>query len=367
MAQFPAFGGPLLWLQLVAIGLAGLTKIWIVRGPTNNSNYDLSLIIFGFTLLELGRPMAVWVVLAAGLFAWAWHRDYWYINAFNIGMWVISVSAAGLAYDWISIAFVGSSLGTALGIVVATLAFTLVNHLMLGVVILLANGEKFSESGAFDLLILTIDITLFALGALAALIWKINPYATLLIGLPVYLIYLTLRMPALQRRAESDSKTGLFNARHFSQTLKKELDRADRFDRPLTVVMSDLDFFSQVNNTYGHLAGDDVLIGVAKILRQSVREYDMAARFGGEEFACLLLEITPEQALARVEALRQQIEAADFQVSTHPQPIKVTMSFGISGRQRSGQTVEELIHQADMAVYEAKQTGRNRVCLYKNS
>jgi len=149
--------------------------------------------------------------------------------------------------------------------------------------------------------------------------------------LPLYPIYSTLKVPALERKTETDSKTGLFNASYFEHALASELKRADRFDRPLTVVMADLDLLRNINNTYGHLAGDEVLRGVANILKGSVREYDVVARFGGEEFAILIPETTPQQAYPRVESIRSSIERADFMVPTSVTPIQATMSFGVSG------------------------------------
>ena len=364
LAQFPDVDGARPWLLLAVGGLACLSQWVKVSGPTRNSYYDLSLVVYGFALLELGRPAAVWIILAAGLVAWARHRDAWYIHTFNIGMFVISMSAAGLAYERIAASRGLFDLWTMGGIVAATLIYTLVNQLMLGIVLLLARGETFSVSGVFERLILTIGSTLFAMGIMAALVWRVNPYAALLVAMPLYLIYITLQVPALQRKAESDAKTGLFNARHFSQALQKELDRADRFDRPLTVVMADLDYLRNINNTYGHLAGDVVITGIAKIIRESAREYDVVARFGGEEFSFLLPETTPEQALPHIETMRAAIQAAEFPVSTSPTPLQVTMSFGIAGRQRPGQKPDEIVHNADVAVYQAKRAGRNRACLF---
>ena len=364
LAEFPDVAGPRHWLLLAVGGLACLSQLVKVSGPTRNSYYDLSLMVYGFALIELGRPAAVWIILVAGLVAWARYKDAWYIHTFNISMFVISMSAAGLAYERITAGQGPLNLHGMLGILAATVAYTLVNQLMLGIILLLARGETLVASGVFERLILTINTTLFGMGTGAALIWRVNPYAALLAAMPLYLIYVTLQVPALQREAESDAKTGLFNARHFNQALLKELDRADRFDRPLTVVMADLDYLRNINNTYGHLAGDVVLIGIANIIRQSVREYDVVARFGGEEFAFLIPETTPEQALSRVESIRAAIEAAEFPVSTSPTPLKITMSFGMAGRQRSGQKPEEIVHNADLAVYQAKQAGRNRVCLF---
>jgi diguanylate cyclase (GGDEF)-like protein len=364
LAEIPDLPETQRWLLLAVGGLACLSQLIKVAGPTRNSSYDLSLVVFGFALIELGRPAAVWVIVAAGVVAWLRYRDHWYIHTFNIGMNVISMSAAGLAYEWITAGQGPIGFQGMLGIVATIFIYTLVNHLMLGTILLLANGETFAVSGTFDWLILTIDSTLFAMGTAAALIWLVNPFAVIVIISPLYLIYLTLQVPALQRRAESDAKTGLFNARHFTQALKKELERADRFDRPLSVVMADMDYLRNINNTYGHLAGDVVLSGIAALLRKSVREYDVVARFGGEEFAVLLPEATPQDVWSRVESMRAAIEAAEFRVDSSPAPIKATMSFGIAGRQRPGQAAEEILQNADKALYQAKRAGRNRVCLF---
>jgi two-component system cell cycle response regulator len=118
-----------------------------------------------------------------------------------------------------------------------------------------------------------------------------------------------------------------------------------------------------INNTYGHLAGDEVLIGVAKILKGLSREYDIVARFGGEEFSILLPETTPEEIYPKIQTMRMAIEKAQFHVQTSAKPIKVTMSFGISGRQAELDG-RGMIHNADLALYHAKLSGRNRVFIY---
>ncbi len=123
----------------------------------------------------------------------------------------------------------------------------------------------------FDFLPLMIDMTLMSLGASMVIVWNQNPYALALFSLPLYLIYSTLRVPALERQTETDSKTGLFNHGYFMQQVENELRRANRFDRPLTIIMADLDLLRNINNTYGHLAGDEVLIKIASLFREAVR------------------------------------------------------------------------------------------------
>jgi diguanylate cyclase (GGDEF)-like protein len=128
--------------------------------------------------------------------------------------------------------------------------------------------------------------------------------------------------------------------------------------------MADLDLLRNINNTYGHLAGDEVLIGVSKILKQSIREYDVAARFGGEEFAILLPETTIQQAYERVESVRATIESMEFTIPTSALGIRATMSFGIASRESLSQTTDEIIHNADAALYHSKLSGRNRAYAY---
>ena len=143
--------------------------------------------------------------------------------------------------------------------------------------------------------------------------------------------------------------------------MQQELNRANRFDRPMSVIMADLDLLRNINNTYGHLAGDEVILGIAKILKRSVREYDVVARFGGEEFSILLPETTIEKAFERAELMRKEIENAEFAIPTSILPIRATMSFGVSCRERFDQETKDILHSADLALYKSKYNGRNRV------
>ena len=370
LAHIPDFGGSQAWLLLGVAALATLALMFQVGGLIQGSFYNASVVCYSFGLFVLGRPEALWIAALSNIAAWLvkrrWRSMPWYAQAFNIGTLVIPLSMADLVYRLIA----GQGppgLFSVIGILAAATTFVSANHLMVGVVHLLVDGRGFAASGMFGRILLITDITVFGMGAAAAQIWPVNSYAALLVVSPLYLIYLTLQVPALRRQAESDAKTGLFNARHFNQALDKELERAERFDRPLSVIMADLDYMRNVNNTYGHLAGDAVLTGISRLLRESVREYDMVARFGGEEFAILLPEATPEQVRSRIEALRAAIETAAFEVSTSATPLKVTMSFGIAGRRRPGQKAEEIVQNADKALYQAKQAGRNRVCLFDES
>jgi diguanylate cyclase (GGDEF)-like protein/putative nucleotidyltransferase with HDIG domain len=349
---------------LILSALTAVAQVIKVEGPTPRTNYNISFIFYGFAMIGLGAPAAALVIFTACLIEWIWHKYPWYIQSFNMGALAIAVTFSSIIYKFMVPNQNPVDLFGAIGVLTSLIIFIFINHLLVGIVILVARGENFSESGIFDSFPLIMDATLLAMGAGAALIWSINPYAALLALIPLYLIYSTIKVPSLQRQAQTDSKTKLFNADYFTRALESELARADRFDRPLTIVMGDLDFLRNVNNSFGHLAGDEVLIGIAKILQKAIREYDVVARFGGEEFCLLMPETTPEDAYRRVEGLRASIEAAEFEVPTSVTPIKITMSFGISARTGFGETAKDLLHSADLSVYQAKANGRNRICIY---
>jgi diguanylate cyclase (GGDEF)-like protein len=124
--------------------------------------------------------------------------------------------------------------------------------------------------------------------------------------------------------------------------------------------MADLDLLRDINNTYGHLAGDAVLSGIAQIFREELREYDVPARFGGEEFAIILPETTPVEAMLIGERIRASLESTKFVVSGS-EPFRATISMGVAGFPRDASEPHDLIACADEAVYRGKRDGRNRV------
>ena len=354
-----------LWLLAGVTALACVTQILKFEGATSLSSYNISWTIYGFALVFLGAPETLLIILVSHLVEWAWYKYPWYIQTFNIATYALVAHLSGSVIRWAAFEQTHLPFLSTLGFWAALVLFTLLNHLMVGLVIRFARGESFTQSGVFGLFNLMIDFSLLCLGAAAAFIWKINPFASILTFVPLYLIYSTLKVPALQRQTEIDPKTGLFNSNHLTNALRQELARAQRFGRPLTLVMCDLDLLRNINNTYGHLAGDLVLIQTAKILQSQVREYDVVARFGGEEFCILMPETTAEEAQPRIEELRALVQAADFKVSTSVTPIKATMSFGIADRRGVLQSAEAILHAADLAVYQAKLDGRNRVCRFE--
>jgi diguanylate cyclase (GGDEF)-like protein len=353
-----------IWMTILLSLLASLTLILKVEGPTNRSHYTFSFLVYGFAFTVCGVPETILVIVVSNLVEGIWSKQLWYIQLFNTCCYIMVIQGAGLAYDLINPWHSLTSWQAVMAIVTSMTIFTFFNHLMVGIVVWLARGENFRRSGVFDFFPFILDLTLLYFGASLSFVWAYNKFALVMFLVPIYMIYSTLKVPALERKTEIDVKTGLFNHGYFKQQVAGELSRANRFDRPLTIIMADLDLLRNINNTYGHLAGDEVLIGVAKILKQSIREYDVAARFGGEEFAILLPETTIQQAYERVESIRETIERLEFTIPTSDLPIRATMSFGIACRETLSQTTDEIIHNADAALYHSKLSGRNRVYAY---
>ncbi|MDP1527111.1 MAG: diguanylate cyclase [Rhodocyclaceae bacterium] len=169
----------------------------------------------------------------------------------------------------------------------------------------------------------------------------------------------------LQEQAIRDALTGLFNRRYLDETLPRELSRAKRDGYPLALIMVDIDHFKQINDTYGHSAGDEVIRSLSTILRQGAREGDIVCRYGGEEFIIALPRMNVEAALVRAEKWRTEVEA--ILVRHGHFDIRFTISAGASGYPDHGTEHENLIECADLALYISKKDGRNRVTHFNPS
>lgn len=169
------------------------------------------------------------------------------------------------------------------------------------------------------------------------------------------------RIHHLQQISTTDALTGLYNRMHLQRVLSNEYKRYQRTGASLSCIMVDLDHFKNINDTYGHSFGDQILSAFAQLLSDSIRESDIVGRYGGEEFLCILPNTDIEGAMAVAEKLRRVIEGRVFTEGFFN--IELTASFGVSSTSPDVSSEGALIQLADRALYRAKQTGRNRVCV----
>jgi len=345
---------------VLALGAAA-THTYTVR-TARDSAFHTSWVFLIPGALMLPPDLVALLGVVMHIPEWLKERYAWYIQSFNICNYTI-----GNLLTWAAATLVLHSAipnhelrWAVAGLVACTVAVA-ANHVVLAPMVTLARGHSLRESGVFSFESLSTDFIVCTLGVAFAAFWHYNPWLIPFAIAPLLLIHRSLAIPQLQAEARVDSKTGLYNARHFASVMQEELGRAQRFQRPLSLIMADLDLLRDINNTYGHLAGDAVLRGIADIFRQQLRHYDVPARFGGEEFSILLPETPAEQAIEIAERIRRAVAARFFEVETSSEPIRATISMGVAAYPRDGADANELVHQADLAVYRAKLQGRNRV------
>jgi len=166
------------------------------------------------------------------------------------------------------------------------------------------------------------------------------------------------RYEALLARSQHDGLTGLANRSHCWSVLRTELARAKRYGRVLSVVMLDVDYFKQYNDSFGHLEGDRALEQVASVIRGSCRSSDIASRYGGEEFVVVLPETSIDGAVRLAEKIRAGVQADDLRRLRTP----LSVSAGVASYPAHGRNIRSIVEAADRQLYRAKRRGRNRVC-----
>jgi len=171
---------------------------------------------------------------------------------------------------------------------------------------------------------------------------------------------------AVKNLARTDGLTTLFNHRYFQTHLNQEVARVQRYPRPLSLIMFDIDSFKKFNDTYGHPMGDMVLSQIAKAIKKNVRKVDIPCRYGGEEFAIILPETKIKECAVVAEKIRKSVEDLKFDTEKGLRKKKMTISGGVADFQ-PGMTKEELVRYADEMLYKAKSEGKNKICVYSKT
>ena len=260
-------------LALLLAAAAAFAQLFVVKTPQTNQSYHLTPGLIVAAAILLPPALIAFVVVCQHVPEWIKARYAWVIQTFNIANYTVAGLLAWFTFESVSeLPFIRPGGGEArffVAGVAAAVVFVVVQHSLLAVVLRFARGHSFAQSGLFTFRSLSMDFVLATVGVIFAQLWADTPLLAILALSPLFLIHRALALPKLEAEARHDPKTELYNARHFTEALDEALERARRLGEPLSLLVADLDLLRDVNNKYGHLAGDAVLVGVAQRLPRS--------------------------------------------------------------------------------------------------
>ena len=297
-------------------------------------------------------------------------RGVVYRRVFTVGAIGLSYGAASVLFRAFPASFAGGTIGTGMHALTWAVAVAICEQVgRRGHQILIMGGIKLSDPTAklapqeLNREALVADFTEFDLGVLITIVVAVNPVLAIFAVPTVLLVRRFMMHGQLLAQSRIDTKTGLLNASTWEQEATTEIARAVRTGIPLALALVDIDHFKVVNDTYGHLVGDKTLRAVTDALQSQLRAYDVAGRFGGEEFVILLPHAREVDALAVAERLRVHIASLVIPVDDSDASgpfVKVTISVGVAALDRSRRELTDMLNAADAALYHAKETGRNK-------
>ncbi len=262
-----------------------------------------------------------------------------------------------------------SGAGQVVSLGAALVSYFLINGVLLYTAFYLAMRPVSVRSLFASWADLSLEIATLCLGGLTAIALLREPLLAVLVVPPMFVLQRSVLTKQLEIAATTDAKTGLLNAATWHHVAGVELSRAERENYGAALLIVDMDNFKLINDTHGHLVGDDVLKAVADALAEELRGYDSLGRFGGEEFVAVLSEVDELTALMISERIRQRITELEVAARTEGLPAlnELSCSIGVACFPTHGTDTETLLHAADAALYAAKRGGRNRVELSSSS
>ncbi len=282
--------------------------------------------------------------------------------------WLTPVSERGLAGTWLTYPGPNAWLmrpQQAMVAIACAVVFGVLNAGLVAVAAWLVDPDARLAEMLWDRERMLLDLTETCAGILVTIACALSMFLLTIALPPVVLLQRSLLHSQLKAQACTDPKTGVLNAGAWQEEASLAVDRARRRRESVAVLLTDVDYFKRVNDTYGHLIGDAVLRMLAAEMRQQVRESDLVGRFGGEEFSILLNRTTAAEAGRVAERIRRGVSVV--RVLTEDVIVGATISIGVAVLGSHGGSLVELIESADKALYRAKRTGRDRVCLANRS
>jgi diguanylate cyclase (GGDEF)-like protein len=297
------------------------------------------------------------------------HKGFVYRRVFTVAAMGQCYGAASLVFRTFPSSFAGSAIGSGEHALTWALAVTVCELVGgRGHNLLIAFAVKLSDPSAklvvleLDREALNADFAEFDLGILITIVVGVNPALEIFAVPTVLLIRRFMMHEQLLAKSRIDTKTGLLNSSTWETEATVEVERAQRTETPLSVALIDIDHFKAVNDTHGHLAGDTVLRAVTDAIREHLRSYDLAGRFGGEEFVVLLPHARQADAINIAERLRRHVAAMVIPIAEDKpeEQVRLTISVGVASLNEHTRELTALMAAADAAMYIAKQSGRNR-------
>jgi diguanylate cyclase (GGDEF)-like protein len=364
-------GNFVVFCTLIACGMIAIEVTGsAVREPQGTIIRDLLMVWYLAIAITLPPIYAMLAPLPLGVFRlWRVHHTHLYRRVYSNATLSLSYGCAALMFRAFPASAAGAHPGTGahllvwVGIVGACgLVASIVDYGLLLVAVKLADPAASARSLITSRETMVADLVELSLGVSVALLVALNPVLVALV-LPSLAMYRRYLLHAqLVSQSRTDGKTGLLNAATWEREAAAEVSRAVRTRTPLAIVLLDLDKFKLINDTYGHLAGDEVLKATAKSLQAALRDYDQAGRFGGEEFVVLLPSTRSADALRVAERIRAVVERMVIEDPAGGGHIPVTVSAGVAALDGgSNRELTELLSIADAALYRAKSSGRNQV------
>ena len=297
-------------------------------------------------------------------------RGVVYRRVFTVGAIGLSYGAASVLFRAFPASFAGGTIGTGMHALTWAVAVAIAEQVgRRGHQLLIMGGIKLSNPSAklapqeLNHEALVADFAEFDLGVLITIVVAVSPVLAIFAVPTVLLVRRFMMHGQLLAQSRIDTKTGLLNASTWEQEAATEIARAVRTGIPLALALVDIDHFKLVNDTYGHLVGDKTLRAVTDALQSQLRAYDVAGRFGGEEFVILLPHAREVEALKVAERLRVHIAELAIPVDDSDASgpfVRVTISVGVAALDGESRELTDILTAADAALYHAKETGRNK-------
>ncbi|HWI64945.1 MAG TPA: diguanylate cyclase [Symbiobacteriaceae bacterium] len=353
------------WAAILVFGLLAATSHFRPTWSQNQqSKYNLLPAAY-FAMAMVLPPPAIPLVIIASWVPWSvmklrrFQPTFLVEVSFNLSLDIIVAVASRFVF------LLGSAVvpSPALALLVSAVTFVALQTALVATIVVLYRRIPYREVDTLKMGSISTELSTVIVGGITALLFKLDPMSLVMIFLPFGYLQYVMEKVKNQQAAFLDAKTGVYNYRYLDERLPKEIERARNTGVPLSVIFSDLDFLREINNNHGHLAGDLAIQHVASVLKNCLQDNQFAARFGGEEFVMVLPQVDHAGALRIAELARARV--AESTIHSGETQFRVTMSFGVATVPDDALNVRDLIHTADLAVYQAKASGRNCVCSYR--